>query len=123
MRFIYHPFPKTYGIIYVLKRRTITASSPNHDITYVPLGGFSSASIFFLHRILKVLSNNTESKPRTSVASPKIVKVYPSPSALIIGSATMAPTQLKMLRTKLLTATPSAPRPGMNSVREVVARD
>lgn len=51
----------------------------------------------------------------------RIVKSHPFPMALMIGTATMAPTQEKMFRTKLLTATPLDDFLGMNSVNIVVA--
>lgn len=50
-----------------------------------------------------------------------MVKSQPFPMALMIGAATMDPTQEKMFRTKLLTATPLDDFWGMNSVSMVVA--
>jgi hypothetical protein len=52
---------------------------------------------------------------------PRIVNSQPSPIALIVGVATIAPTHEKMLRIKLLTATPVDDFRGMNSVSIVVA--
>ena len=46
---------------------------------------------------------------------------HPCPMALMAGCATIVPTQLKTLRTKLFTATPPELRFGMNSVNMVVA--
>lgn len=52
---------------------------------------------------------------------PRMVKSHPFPIALMMGDVTTPPTQEKILRTKLLTATPEADRLGMNSVSMVVA--
>jgi len=52
---------------------------------------------------------------------PKIVKSHPLPIALMTGAATIAPTQEKTFRTKLLTATPFDDCLGINSVSIVVA--
>ena len=53
---------------------------------------------------------------------PIMVNTHPLPIAEIHGSATIAPKQEKMFRTKLLTATPEDARLGINSVSIVVAK-
>ena len=56
-----------------------------------------------------------------AATTPMMVKTQPLPIAPIQGAATAPPTAEKMLRTKLLTATPEEARFGMNSVSIVVA--
>lgn len=58
--------------------------------------------------------------PATKENSPNMVNSHPFPMAWISGSVTAAPTQLKMFRTKLFTATPLLGLRGMNSVSIVV---
>jgi len=52
---------------------------------------------------------------------PTMVNSAPLPIALINGEVTMQPIQLKMLRTKLFSATPLLAFRGINSVSIVVA--
>lgn len=59
--------------------------------------------------------------PLQSAMTPTPVNSQPSPTALISGCATTTPAAEKMLRTKLLAATPEEARRGMNSVSMVVA--
>ncbi len=59
--------------------------------------------------------------PLHSAITPTPVNSHPSPIALISGCAATAPTAEKILRTKLLAATPEEARRGMNSVSMVVA--
>jgi hypothetical protein len=61
-----------------------------------------------------------EKAPLARHKSPKIVKSQPLPMALIRGSVTAPPTQLKIFRTKLFRATPLLAFRGMNSVSIVV---
>lgn len=56
-----------------------------------------------------------------SVHIPRIVNSQPLPILAIKGAPMMPPMQEKMLRMKLLMATPEEERPGMNSVSMVVA--
>jgi hypothetical protein len=81
------------------------------------LNSLSIASLHFgpkrlMAQIVRLLNN---------AQTPKIVNNQPLPTAFMIGAATMAPTQEKMFRTKLLTATPFDDCLGMNSVSIVVA--
>lgn len=59
--------------------------------------------------------------PLHSAIAPTPVNSHPSPIAVISGCAVTAPTAEKILRTKLLAATPEEARRGMNSVSMVVA--
>jgi hypothetical protein len=59
--------------------------------------------------------------PLTTDTNPKIVHSQPLPIAWIKGAATIAPTQLNMLRKKLFTAIPVLAFRGINSVNIVVA--
>src|ERR1700709_1674230 len=58
--------------------------------------------------------------PDTSPTRPKMVKNQPLPMPRRIGDVTMMPTQEKMFRMKLFSATPDEDRLGMNSVSMVV---
>ena len=81
---------------------------------------FIFASIDCLHRGPKcAMAQMTTELARA--ANPSIVNIQPLPMAWMIGAATTPPTQEKMLRMKLLTATPDEDRFGMNSVSIVVA--
>lgn len=53
--------------------------------------------------------------------TPHPVNSQPFPIAVMMGSAATAPMQEKILRTKLLAATPAEAWRGMNSVSMVVA--
>lgn len=55
-----------------------------------------------------------------SPSSPRIVNSQPLPMALMIGAVTNEPTQEKIFRMKLFSATPSEDFFGMNSVNMVV---
>jgi hypothetical protein len=56
-----------------------------------------------------------------AATTPMMVNTQPLPMAWINGAATTPPMAEKMLRTKLLTATPEEAFFGMNSVSMVVA--
>lgn len=59
--------------------------------------------------------------PLARAITPTPVNSQPSPMEVINGLATTAPTQEKMLRTKLFAATPEEALRGINSVSIVVA--
>lgn len=67
------------------------------------------------------ISPNTAT-PDTKHTIPRIVNSHPFPIALIMGEVTMTPTQEKMLRMKLLSATPDEDLRGSSSVSMVVTR-
>lgn len=56
-----------------------------------------------------------------SAQSPMMVNSQPLPIDAMMGAPTIAPMQLKMLRTRLFKATPDEDRFGINSVSIVVA--
>lgn len=58
--------------------------------------------------------------PLSQASSPKAVNNHPLPMASIKGLAIIPPTQLKIFRIKLFTATPELLFLGMNSVNIVV---
>lgn len=77
------------------------------------------ASIDCLHRGPKILIARITELLATATR-PRIVKIQPLPIASMIGAATMDPAHEKILRTKLLSATPAEDFFGMNSVSIVV---
>ena len=83
---------------------------------------FNAASIFTLHPGPKRLMAQTTTLLHSAM-TPKMVNSHPFPMASISGCATTPPTHEKMLRTKLLTATPEDDLRGMNSVSIVVAME
>lgn len=81
----------------------------------------NAASIAIRHFGAYLLIAKTTKPALTQQTMPTMVKSHPSPIAEMIGCVMTPPIQLKMLRTKLLTATPLLARLGMNSVNIVVA--
>src|SRR5450755_3942609 len=75
-----------------------------------------------LHCPPRFLIHHTTPVPVAArIASP--VNIHPFPSARISGSPSTLPTQEKMLRRKLATATPELGLRGMNSVSIVTASE
>ena len=83
---------------------------------------FSAASIFSLHPGPKRLIAQTTELLHNAM-TPNPVKSHPFLMASMRGCATTPPTHEKILRTKLLTATPDEDLRGMNSVSIVVAME
>ena len=82
---------------------------------------FSASSIFFLHPDAFLLNVKIPKNPIIMQTPAITVSTGPTPIAVIQGSATMVPTQLRILRIKLLTATPAELFLRINSVSIVVA--
>lgn len=81
---------------------------------FVSLAGVKASNIDLL-----LMAQMTEALDKAH--RPRIVNSQPLPMDKISGAPTMPPVQLKMLRMKLLRATPEEDRWGMNSVNIVVA--
>jgi hypothetical protein len=75
---------------------------------------FSFLSISILHFGPNLFIAQITENPLIQQITPRPVNSQPSPMALIKGWATTPPTQLKIFRMKLLTATPLLERLGMN---------
>lgn len=84
---------------------------------------FRASSIVLLHLVAFLRKFQMPRYPTVIQNTHTIVKTQPTFIALIQGAATIAPTQLRMFRTKLLMATPAELFLRINSVSIVVAAD
>lgn len=83
---------------------------------------FNATSIDALHFVAFRVMSQMPRNPNKEQKMHSVVITQPTPMASIHGAATNVPMQLRMLRRKLLTATPAELRFRTNSVSIVVPR-